>query len=173
MLDGGRAPKGAAMKELIASLYEYGIWANERLLAKAAKLDPAQLTQRMSKGADPILPTFGHLVGADLRWFARWRGETPPEVSPTDFGGLDVVRQRWEPLYRARRAYIESLDDAALRASMQWIRPTGTLTLPRWQAMVQCANHGTQHRSEIAAMLTDFGHSPGDLDFTIYSVERR
>src|SRR2546427_3593 len=62
------------MKELITTLYQYGEWANARLLAKAGALTPAELGQRFSKGAEPILPTFGHLVGADVRWLARWRG---------------------------------------------------------------------------------------------------
>jgi uncharacterized damage-inducible protein DinB len=39
---------------------------------------------------------------------------------------------------------------------------------PLWQLMLHQANHATQHRSENAAMLTRFGHSPGDLDFVLY-----
>jgi uncharacterized damage-inducible protein DinB len=160
------------MKEMIAGLYEYGAWANGRLLAKAASLSHAELSQKLSKGADPVLPTFAHLVSADLRWFARWRGDTPPPMlSALDLPTLGAVSQRWDQFYPARRAYIASLGDATLREPIRWVRDQGTVTIPRWQAMLQCANHGTQHRSEIAAMLTDLGHSPGDLDFSLYCLE--
>lgn len=32
--------------------------------------------------------------------------------------------------------------------------------------------YGTQHRSEAAAILTGYGCSPGDLDFTLFLNER-
>jgi uncharacterized damage-inducible protein DinB len=34
--------------------------------------------------------------------------------------------------------------------------------------MLHQANHATQHRSEVAAMLTQFGQSPGWLDLIFY-----
>ena len=161
------------MKDVIAALFEYGLWANGRLLAKAASLAEPALHQRFTRGAEPILPTFVHPVSADWRWFARWRGETlPPMLSVTDLPTLDAVREKWEALHPLRRAYIASLSDADLREVIRWSRDGGTAALPRWQGIVQCANHGTQHRSEIAAMLTDAGHSPGDLDFGRYCLER-
>jgi uncharacterized damage-inducible protein DinB len=34
--------------------------------------------------------------------------------------------------------------------------------------MMHQVNHATQHRSEAAVMLTQFGHSPGWLDLLYY-----
>lgn len=162
------------MKDVIATLYAYGEWANARLLERADGLEPAQLRRVFSAGAQPVLATFLHLVNVDLRWFARWREEAlPPVLTEDELPTPAAVRARWEAFYPVRRAYIDGLDEAALRRSITWARPTGDVVIPRWQVMVHCANHGTQHRSELAMMLSDLGRSPGDLDLTVFELARR
>jgi uncharacterized damage-inducible protein DinB len=68
------------------------------------------------------------------------------------------------------RAYLASLDDDALDRELRYTRSGGqTLTKPLWQTLVHVVNHGTQHRSEAAMLLTMYGASPGDLDFSLWS----
>src|SRR5262245_46856859 len=156
--------------EILSSMYEYGVWANERLLAQAARLTEEQRRQRWSQGYQSIHDSFVHLLGADLRWFARWKEDTlPPMATGERFPTLDAIRAAWTPLVAERRSYIAGLTEDGLRHVIPLRSQEGqTFELARWQGILQCANHATQHRSEIAAMLTDAGHSPGDLDYALF-----
>jgi uncharacterized damage-inducible protein DinB len=161
------------MKTTILALYEYGVWANERLLDKARGLGHADLTRRFSQGAQAILPSLVHLYGADLRWLHRWRREPPPEVAPADLPSVEAVEERWRLVWAERRAYLEGLDRTALDEEIPFTRPAGTVWIVRWQGIVHCANHATQHRSELAMMLSDLGRSPGDMDMFLWAIRSR
>jgi uncharacterized damage-inducible protein DinB len=161
------------MKTTIAALYEYGVWANERLLAKTRGLSHADLTRRFSEGSQAILPSLVHLYGADLRWLHRWRRQPPPEVAPADFPTAEAVEERWRGMWAERRAYLDGLDQAALDEQIPFTRPAGTVWIVRWQGIVHCANHATQHRSELAMMLSDLGRSPGDMDMFLWAIQPR
>lgn len=161
------------MKTTIRTLYEYGEWANERLLDKMRDLAPADLTRRFSEGAQSILPTLVHLYGADIRWLHRWRRQPPSEVPLADFPTVESVETRWRPMWAERRDYLDGLDRPALEEEIPFTRPAGTVSIVRWQAIVHCANHATQHRSELAMMLSDLGRSPGDMDMFLWLIRPR
>jgi uncharacterized damage-inducible protein DinB len=158
-----------SLSAAIADLYEYGNWANGKLLALARDLPEAQLRQRFSQGALPILESFCHLVSADRRWLVRFQeAPLPAGLTVAELPTMAAVERAYAEVASARRAYLATLDDVAVGAMIRWADGAETRELVRWQALVQSANHGTQHRSEIAAMLTDCGRSPGDLDFGLW-----
>ncbi len=159
-------------RDFIAHSYEYGVWANRRLLDRAATLTGEQLRYPFTRGAQPILHTFVHLVSAEWRWYRSWlSAPLPNRLSVDDLSTLDAVREKWEPLFDERVAFIAGLTREQLDKIIT--RPVfgREVRLPLWQALVHVANHGTQHRSEIATMLTDAGHSPGDMDMLVYFLE--
>jgi uncharacterized damage-inducible protein DinB len=52
----------------------------------------------------------------------------------------------------------------------EWLASLGD-GVPMWQMLAHLANHGTQHRSEAAVILTEAGRSPGDLDMIFFAEE--
>ena len=63
-------------------------------------------------------------------------------------------------------AFVSSLPNRKIPVVETW-------TYPLWQQMIHLVNHTTQHRSEVAAVLTRLGRSPGWLDFLLYVDEQQ
>jgi uncharacterized damage-inducible protein DinB len=82
---------------------------------------------------------------------------------------LEEVYGLWREEEASMRAWLATLDDAALQANVT-MRSGET---PLWQVMAHLSFHGMQHRSEAAEALTMAGASPGNLDFIIYVAERK
>ena len=160
-------------KQIISSMYEYGIWANNKLLEAASTLTNEQLVKPFTKYEFSILGSFVHLVAAELRWHQVWSGGQMGErLTVADLPTMEAVRAKWEPLWAERRAFIESLTPEKLQqAFVRKVQGVERTTI-MWQALVHVANHGTQHRSEIALMLTDLGSSPGDLDMVFWFMQK-
>ena len=71
------------------------------------------------------------------------------------------------------RSYVASLSDEQINGTMVYKSTNGApYEEPLWQLLLHVVNHGTQHRSEAAALLTDLGHSPGNIDLIVYIREQ-
>jgi len=152
------------------TLYNYNAWANQRVLDSAAQLTTEQLQATGSASFDSIFATMVHTIGAQWMWLSRWQGISPRAMfDPADFADLAAVRTRWEQLEQDTQAFVSSLDDQALERVVEYTNTKGQpFAYPLWQLMLHQVNHATQHRSEVAAMLTQFGQSPGWLDLIFY-----
>jgi uncharacterized damage-inducible protein DinB len=155
---------------VIRTLYGYSAWANERVLDTAARLTPEQFAGADAVSDDSVRDTLIHILVAQRLWLSRWNGTAPGgRPGRGDVPDLAAVRAWWAPLERDTRDFVARLSDDYLARVVSYVNARGeTWAYPLWQQMIQQVNHATQHRSEVAAMLTQFGHSPGDLDFLIY-----
>ncbi len=66
------------------------------------------------------------------------------------------------------RAFLSALGDRDLKAVMPAYKPQKTLS----SGVTRVLLHGAQHRAEAAALLTDLGYSPGQLDYMEFLEER-
>ena len=157
----------------IQTLYQYNGWANRRVLDTAARLSVEQLRQPGPASFESIHNTLVHTMAGQWVWLSRWQGSSPKALfTPADFPDLAALRARWAEIEGDTQQFIATLDDTALAQPITYANTKGRqFSFPLWQLMLQQANHATQHRSEIAMLLTGFGHSPGWLDFIKYLTD--
>jgi len=161
--------------DAVRSLYRFNHWATERVLIAAEGLTPEQWLRPGTAGQGSIRDTLAHQIRAQKGWLAWWDGSLSAEeayairLNATELPDLPALRAAWSEVERATQSFIGRLNDARLEEVYSTPLPDGsTFRLQLWPMMLHVANHGTQHRSEVAAMLTAFGHSPGDLDLIVF-----
>ena len=160
--------------EDIKLYYAYNEWANKRILDAVERVSPEQLTAENDLGWGTLRGALVHILDAEYGWFDFLfaADDAPDDIYPENFADIDALRKRWrrenENLWRC----LDTLNDKDLTRVYTRKRGDREYTAVLWQALVHVVNHGTQHRSECAALLTGFGHSPGDMDFTLFLSTR-
>lgn len=154
----------------IQLLYQYNAWANLRILNAAAKTSVEQFLASASFPQGGLRNTLTHILFAGWIWRTRWLGVSPKDrLKPEDFPTFASLREQWDNEEQALNEFIDGLDDERLNTTFIYKTTSGEMKDDvLWQAMAHVVNHGTQHRSEAAAMLTEFNFSPGDLDMILF-----
>jgi uncharacterized damage-inducible protein DinB len=95
------------------------------------------------------------------------------ELTESDFPTVAALVQRWQAEEADMRNFLASLQDDDLTRIVSYTLDSGEVReRVLWHCLHHVVNHGTQHRSEAAVLLTDYGQSPGDLDFTVFLNEK-
>jgi len=154
--------------ETIRDYYDYTEWANDRVLTAADGLTPEQFLESDLPGIFPIRDSLAHIMLSQWAWIGRWNdGRDTLDIEETDFADLASIRAFWTGVYSAMRQVLDRLDDDQLVRDFTYINHLGeTRTYPLGPQLLHVANHSTYHRGEIAAILTRYGCSPGEIDVT-------
>ncbi len=147
-------------------LFDYSYAATRIILGAAERLTDEQWIEQPpldeSRSLQSILV---HMLDTEQGWrenLREGRRNASPELNRYDFPSAAALTAAWREDEQTMRAWLASLDDEIVNAASYIPQ------LRLWQCLVHVVNHGTQHRSEAAMLLTHFGASPGDLDFTFY-----
>ena len=151
----------------IAYLFAYDRWATRRILAVVDGLPEDVWGATGVVGDRGLGAILVHQLGAHARWRLGLGGDdaaagrTRPEREPLP--SPDALAHRWADEWDALDAWLATLTD-------DWLLGLGD-GVPFWQMLAHVVNHGTQHRSEAAVILTAAGRSPGDLDMIFFAEE--
>lgn len=161
--------------EAINTLYDYNRRATERVFTTAEGLTSEQWLAPQTAGRGSVRDTLVHLVAGMRLWLVTWGGALPPEdaarksVEPEDFPDVAAVRSYFRLIDGAVQRYLDGLKPETLSEVRTRKFSDGRETrLPLWQMILSVTYHSMQHRSEVAAMLTAAGHSPGELGLTTF-----
>ena len=160
----------------ILTLYDYNYWATRRILAAGAHVSPEQFMIPTSHSFGSLRGTLVHTLDAECSWRILLQQNTLDyfgALEEDDFPTFDTLEERWKEAELAMRDYLIHLTDADLTGMIRYTTDEGEKReRVLWHCLLHVVNHGTHHRSEAAAILTDYGHSPGELDFTVFLNEQ-
>ncbi len=160
-------------KQDILFLYRYNQWSTKKILDAASNVTPEQYLAPADFPHGGLRGTLVHALFAEWIWRNRWEGTSPKyRLKPEDFPTIESLRTRWAEEEQLLMTFVEKLAEEKLQTTFSYVSTEGKPnTRILWQAMAHVVNHGTQHKTEAAAILTGFGHSPGDIDMIWFAAE--
>jgi len=149
----------------ILLLYDYDRWATEQVLDASLDLSAEDWSAESVIGDRGIGGILVHALGAHERWRSGFEGLSRPALREEEpLPEPDELREAWLVEWLAIRTFMAGLTEERLDSTYAGA--------PLWQGLLHLINHGTQHRSEAAVILTAAGASPGDIDIVRFTFER-
>lgn len=158
-------------KTVLATMFEYNSARNQRILACAANLSDAQLDAPTDYGLGSIRKTLWHTLVVEYGWRSFLLGIDARALLPPILQTGSIAEFQAFQHEESERAsgYVADLSEDGLVAPTNFAVPGDSgRTLVVWQILSHILCHSMQHRSELALWLTQYGQSPGNLDFLFY-----
>ncbi len=163
--------------EAIRLLFGYTYAAFDKVWDCILSLTDAQFVEDLPYSIGSIRNHVVHLMSAERRWVARLQPGTPlpDQIKYGDFSTKAAVSAHYEQIRADVLTYINALDETALNAVIDWNLPHRGIAErhPRYALLLHLANHATDHRSQILAMIHSHFTAPTvEHDLVFYLLEQ-
>jgi uncharacterized damage-inducible protein DinB len=155
-------------------LYDYGYWANRKLLAVVAQLTQEQFTKTVAGSYGSVRNTLVHILSAEWGWLDRCGGHPRgPALTSDDYPDVKSLTATWTNVEEWVRGFLKGLTDQDLHRHVEFRNSRGELqSMPLGELMQHGANHAVHHRGQVALLLRELGRTPGNFDLLLYDADR-
>jgi uncharacterized damage-inducible protein DinB len=145
------------MNDGLIDAFRHNAWASRKLLAICQELNEDQLQSTVSGTFGSINATLWHYISSEAGYYARLSGDEPDwdrraEQAPSI---RDLIRCNDDLESRWMRLLATPFDSERLHV-VKWIRDE-VRDVPAGVILTQAIHHGSEHRSQIATILTQLG----------------
>ena len=150
--------------DLLIEFFKHNTMMNRRLVEACRQLAPEQLDATATGTYGTIGATLVHIANAQVGYAARLLDIERSDALPEDpFPGFAALTERFE------RGDLQLEEAAAMGSQDREVQvsgddPVGIWRMPVALFLVQAINHGTEHRSQVATILTTLGIEPPPMD---------
>ena len=155
------------------TLFDHLYWVRDRILERATVAGETFISESPTTTRD-LRDTLVHELDVQWSWRERLKGADWDEWGPEaelrgdSYPSVAAIADHWAADEIEMRAWLASLTDADLDASP--VRDEDRQ--PLWWYVMHLYSHGLQQFSEAAVLLSDAGHSPGELGFLEFVLLR-
>ena len=160
----------------VQTLLDYHYWARDIILDAVTDVPREQFTRPVESSFTSLRDTVAHIYAADLIWYTRWTGQSPPSLIAYDqFPDATSIRTAWKDLEGKCRAFVDGLGEAGVNKLFDYKLLSGAPdTAPLWQMLVHVVNHASYHRGQVTTLMRQLGaHPPKPTDMIYFFRTRR
>lgn len=159
------------MNAILADLFRHHLWANERMLEACLPLTEVEVATAVAGTFGRLDETLLHLASAEGGYLHRLTGWTPPDGyglgEGVPYPGVALL------IERMRMTGVLLVDVARELPPDRVLPDDESGSLPAWVVLLQAAYHATEHRQQVATILTQLGIEPPEPDLWAFDEARR
>ncbi len=163
-------------KIFFRTLFEYTFWANRQVWDCVMTLTDEQFDESLDYSIGSIRNHCVHVASVEYWWPYFLEHGKMPDLEPEEVEAYydaatprSVIRERWDEIERGVLTYLDTLTPEELQREVKpphWEEDQRPARV--WEALLQVANHSTDHRAQILAGLHRLGAPTVGQDYLNY-----